>query len=156
VQVLAEAGLATACAPLVKFLTVALIRPSVTRDTPLTIQVKAGLTGYVPSKAFLSFRHNIILYRDLPGLRLTTSSSRDDSAMLDITMNVRDVVSDSSLNRMDQAKAQGVVCMPKTIHERLSNVIVSHLLLSFQVMTDDDLSPVYHKWAARPRGVSER
>jgi hypothetical protein len=38
----------------------------------------------------------------------------------------------------------------------MSDAITNRLLLLCQVSDDEDLPPLYHEWAARPRGVSER
>jgi hypothetical protein len=117
--VLAESGRATIRAPLVKFLTVALVRPSATRDIPLTVQAQAGLAGYVPSPAVVIFRHDSILYWDLSGLQPTTAYSS----------GVRDFVSEGSLDRADRVEAREVALMKNVMRERLSNVITDRLLL---------------------------
>jgi hypothetical protein len=45
---LIDAGMMTICAPLVEFLTVALVWPSADRSTPLTVHQHLGKSGYVP------------------------------------------------------------------------------------------------------------
>jgi hypothetical protein len=62
--VLVEVGMVTVCTPFIEFLTMAMVRPIHTGDTPITVQTQAGLAGYVPSPAVISFRPDHILYRD--------------------------------------------------------------------------------------------
>jgi hypothetical protein len=45
---------------------------------------------------------------------------------------------------------------PRTARYRLGDALTDRLLLMCRVNNDDDLPQVYHEWAARPRGVSER
>jgi hypothetical protein len=42
------------------------------------------------------------------------------------------------------------------VRERLGESLTDRLLLLCRATDDDELPPLYHKWAARPRGVSER
>jgi hypothetical protein len=68
---------------------------------------------------------------------------------------VHDFVSEASLDRMDQAEAREDARMPNAVRARPSNVIADRLILLYQLSEDDDLSPVYHGWAAQPWGASE-
>jgi hypothetical protein len=106
VPVLVDAGLADACEPLIEFLIIALVKPNATRSTPLTVQTYVGVRGYIPSPAAISFHRQSIMYRDLPGLHPTTTSSPVDPAMLDIAQSVRDFVSDASTDQTDRAMAR--------------------------------------------------
>jgi hypothetical protein len=54
--------------PLMEFLTLALVKPSATWSTPLTVQTHVWASDYVHSTAAISYRQEHILYRDLPGL----------------------------------------------------------------------------------------
>jgi hypothetical protein len=84
------------------------------------------------------------------------TSGPGDPTMLDIAWSVRAFVSDASIDRTDRALAREESRWPKTVRGRMSDAITDRLLLLCQVSDDEDLPPVYHEWASRPRGVSER
>jgi hypothetical protein len=109
-----------------------MVPPSTTRDTPLTAQSQAGLDGHVPSPAVTSFRRDSILYMDLLGLRPTTSSGGHPS-MMDIVRSVPEFLYEANLAHIDQAEAREDAHMPKTVRERLSDIITYRLLLLYQV-----------------------
>jgi hypothetical protein len=129
VPVLVDAGLADVCEPLIEFLTIALVEPNATRSTPLTVQTLVGVWGYIPSPAAIIFRRQSIMYRDLPGLRPTTTYGPGDPAMLNIARSVRDFVSYASTDRTDRALAREESRRPKTVRERMSDAITDRLLL---------------------------
>jgi hypothetical protein len=62
------------CGPLVEFLTVALVQPSVTNAFPLTLQLFVGNIGYVPSPTMVSYHRWQLLYRNLPVLMPTSTT----------------------------------------------------------------------------------
>jgi hypothetical protein len=58
--------------------------------------------------------------------------------------------------RNDRADSRALARLPRSVRERLGEAIVDRLLLLCRADDDEDLPPVYHDWAARARGVSER
>jgi hypothetical protein len=156
IPVLVEVGMTAVCEPLIKFITETLVRPRDTCSAPLAIQNQAGLADYVPSPAVISFHHNSILYRDLPGLQPASSQSGSDPTMLDIARSVCDFLSKASLDHMDRVEVSNDAQRPKAVRTRMSDVIVDRILLLCQVSDGDDFLPIYHEWSARPQDVSER
>jgi hypothetical protein len=155
---LIDGGIMTICAPLVKFLTVALVSPLENRSTPLTVQQHLGKSGYVPGMAAISYRREHVLYRDLPGLRPVSGGTLSDPALLDVARGVREMVSEARADRSDRVDSRALTRLPRPVRDRLGETIVDRLLLLCRADDDDaDLPSVYHDWAARPwGGVSER
>jgi hypothetical protein len=157
VPTLVDTGYEGICEPLVDFLTVTLVKPSATVDTPLTLQDRVGLEGYVPSPAVVSHRRQHLLYRDLPALLPQPSGkAASDPALLDVARGMQDMVAEAHLDRNDRTVAREMAHRPRTVRERLGEVLTNRILLLCRSPNDEDLPPIYHEWAARPRGVSER
>jgi hypothetical protein len=156
VSELIDGGLITICAPLVVFLTVALVRPSEHHSTPLTVHQHLGKSGYVPGTEVISYRREHVLYRDLHGLRPARGGTLSDPALLDVARGVREMVAEARADRNDRADPRAQTCIPRSVRDRLGETIVDRLLLLCRAEDDADLPSVYHEWAARPRGVSER
>jgi hypothetical protein len=145
------------CEPLVDFLTVALVKPPAENTTPLTLQPCVGITGYVPSPAVASHRRRHFLYRDLSTLipsSSTTSSS--DPALVDVARGMRDMVTGVRLDQNDRSGGRKVARLPRTARDRLGESLTDRLLLMCRVDNENDLPQVYHEWATRPHGFSER
>jgi hypothetical protein len=66
------------------------------------------------------------------------------------------MVAEARLDRNDRSDAREVARLPRTAIDRLGDALTDRLLLMCRVNNDDDLPQVYHEWAARPHGVSER
>jgi hypothetical protein len=157
IPVLVDTGYEAICEPLVDFLTVALVKPSADNASPLTLQPCVGIAGYVPSPAVVSHRRQHVLYRDLPALvpaKATTASS--DQALVEVARGMRDMVAEARLDRNNRSDAREVARLPRTARDRMGDALPDRVLLMCRVNNDDDLLQVYHEWAARPRGVSER
>jgi hypothetical protein len=105
---------------------VALVKPSAENTLPLTLQPCVEIAGYVPSPAVVSHRRQHFLYHDLSAL---------------ISASVTASSSDPSLVDV----AQG-----------MRDMVTEARLDQCWVDDDDNLSQVYHEWAAHPRGVSKR
>jgi hypothetical protein len=153
---LIDGGLMTICAPLVEFLTVALVRPSEHRSTPLTVYQHLVKLGYVPGTAAISYRSEHILYRDLPGLRPARVGTLSDPALLDVARGVREMAAEARAYRYDRADSRAQARIPQSVRDRIGETIVDRLLLLYRAEDDADLPSIYHEWAARPRGVSAR
>jgi hypothetical protein len=152
-----DTGYEAICEPLVDFLTVALVKPSADNASPLTHQPCVGISGYVPSPVVVSHRRQYFLYRDIPVLvpaNATTASS--DPSLVEVARGMRDMVAEARLDRNDRSDAREVAQLPRTARDCLGDALTDRLLLMCRVNNDDDLPQVYHEWAARPRGVSER
>jgi hypothetical protein len=157
VPTLVDTGYEGICEPLVDFLTVALVKPSATVDAPLTLQDRVGLEGYVPSPAVVSHRRQHLLYLDLPALLPQLSGkTSSDPALLDVARGVQDMVAEARLDRNDRTDAREMARRPQTVRERLGEALTDRILLICRLPNDEDFPPIYHEWAARPRGVSER
>jgi hypothetical protein len=157
VPTLVDTGHEGICNPLVDFLTVALVKPSATVAAPLTLQARVGFEGYVPSPAVVGHRRQHLLYRDLPALLPQPSGgAASDPALLDVARGMQDMVAEARLDRNDRMDAHEVACRPRTVRERLGEALTNRIILICRAPNNEDLPPVYHEWAARPRGVSER
>jgi hypothetical protein len=157
IPVLFDTGYEGVCEPLVDFLTVALVKPSAVRAEPLTLLDRVGLEGYVPIPAAVSHRRLHLLYRDLPALMPRLASGPvSDPALLDVARGMQDMVNEARLDRNDRTDAREIARRPRTVRERLGEALTDRLLLLCRSPNDEDLPPVYHEWAAHPRGVSER
>jgi hypothetical protein len=66
------------------------------------------------------------------------------------------MVAEARLDRNDRTDAREVARRPWTIRERLGEALTDRILLLCRAPNDEDLPPIYHEWAARPRGVSKR
>jgi hypothetical protein len=152
---LIDGGLMTICAPLVEFLTVALVRPSGHRSTPLKVHQHLGKWGYVPGSAAISYHQEHVFYRDLPGLRPARGGTLSDPALLDVARGVREMVAEARADRNDRADSRAQARIPRSVRDRLGERILDRLLILCRAEDDTDLPSVYHEWAARPRGVSE-
>jgi hypothetical protein len=144
------------CTPLVEFLTLALVQPTDAITSPYPLRQQVGMAAYTPGPAVVSHRREHILYRDLPGLLSSALAAASDPALLDVARGVRDMVADSRADWDDRAFSREVARRPRTVRERLGDGIADRLLLMYRVDNDESLPATYHKWAARPRGVSER
>jgi hypothetical protein len=112
---LIDGGLVSICAPLVEFLTVALVRPSEHRSTPLTVHQHLGKSGYVPGTAAISYRREHVLYRDLPGLRPARGGTLSDPALLDVARGVREMVAEARADRNDRADSRAQARIPRSV-----------------------------------------
>jgi hypothetical protein len=74
---------------------------------------------------------------------------------MDMARGVCDMVVKVRADRNDRAESRALAGLPRSVRERLGKAIVDRLLLCCRSDVDEDLSEVYHDWAARPRGVSE-
>jgi hypothetical protein len=110
----------------------------------------------VPGTSAISHRREHVLYRDLPALRPSLGSATSDPALLDVARGVREMVTEARAERNDRADSRALARLPRSVRERLGDSIVDRLLLLCRADDDDDLPALYHEWAARPRGVSER
>jgi hypothetical protein len=154
---LIDSGHESLCEPLVDFLTVALVKPSDGVSIPLTTHACVGKPGYVPSPDVVNYCRDQLLYGDFPALMpVTTSSSVSDPALLGVALDMRDMVTEARLDRNDRNDAPEVARRPRTVRERLGESLTDRLLLLCRAPDDDVLPTLYHEWAARPRGVSER
>jgi hypothetical protein len=156
---LINAGMMSVCKPLVEFLTVALVRPTAERATPLTVQHNLGKSGYVPGTSAISHRREHVLYRDLPALRPSLGGATSNPALLDVARGVREMVTEARAERNDRADSRALARLPRSVRERLGDAIVDRLILCRAANDEDedeDLPALYHEGAARPRGVSER
>jgi hypothetical protein len=154
---LIDSGYESLCEPLVDFLTVALVKPSDGVSIPLTMHACAGKPGYVPSPAVVNYRRDQILYGDLPALMpVSTPSPASDPALLGVARGMRDMVIEARLDPNDRNDAREVARRPRTVRDRLGEFLTDRLLLLCRAPDDDELPPLYHEWAARLRGVSER
>jgi hypothetical protein len=142
------------CVPLVNFLTLALVHPTEEDMEPILFQSQSGIAAYVPGPAVVSHRREHLLYRDLLCMLPSATNAASDPALLDVARGVRDMVSESRAEQEDRANSRGVTRRPRTIRERLGDVIVDCLLLLCGLNNYED-PPAYHEWAARPRGVSD-
>jgi hypothetical protein len=66
------------------------------------------------------------------------------------------MVIEAGLDRNDHNDAREVARRPWTVRDRLGESMTDRLLLLCRDPYDDELPPLYHERAARPRGVSER
>jgi hypothetical protein len=154
---LVDTGYEGICDPLVDLLTVALVNPSATVTAPLTLQTRVGLEGYVPSPVVVSHHRQHLLYRELPSLLPQLSGkSSSDPALLDVARGMQDMVAEARLDRNDRTDDREMARRPRTVRERLGEALTDRILLLCRAPKDKDLPPVYHEWAARPGGVSER
>jgi hypothetical protein len=55
IPMLVDVGLVDICDPLVEFLTLALVKSSARRSTPLAVQTQVGVSVYLPSPAAISY-----------------------------------------------------------------------------------------------------
>jgi hypothetical protein len=153
---LINAGMMSVCGPVVEFLTVALVRPTAERSTPLTVQHYLGKSGYVPGTSVISHRREHVLYRDLPALHPSLSGATSDPDLLDVARGVREMVTEARAERNDRADSRALDRLPRSVRERLGDAILDRLLLLCRADDKEDLPALYHEWAARPRGLSER
>jgi hypothetical protein len=117
-------GLMTIYAPLVEFLTVALVRPSEHHSTPLTVHQHLGKSGYVPGTAAISYRREHDLYRDLPGLRPARGGTLSDPALLDVAHGVREMVAEARAESNDRLDLRAQAPIPRSVRDRLGETIV--------------------------------
>jgi hypothetical protein len=66
------------------------------------------------------------------------------------------MVTEARAERNDRADSRALARLTRSVQERLGDAIVDRLLLLCRTDDDEDLPALYHEWAARPRGVSER
>jgi hypothetical protein len=105
----------------------------------------------------INHRREHVLYRDLPALRpsaLFTAAS--DPALIDMARGMHDMVAEARADRNDRADHQDASRRPKTRRKKMGDCITDRILVLCRAISDEDLSPLYHEWAARTRGVSER
>jgi hypothetical protein len=111
----------------------------------------------VPSPAVVSHRRQHLLYHDLPALLPQLSGkAASDPTLLYVARGMQDMVAEARLDRNDRTDAREMARRPRTVRERLGEALTDRILLICRSPNDEDLPPIYHEWAARPRGVSER
>jgi hypothetical protein len=151
IPALVDTGYEAICEPLVDLLTMALVKPSAENATPPTLQPCVGIAGYVPSPAVVSHRQKHLLYRNLPSLiPASATSPYSDPALVDVARGMHNMVTEARLDRNNRSDAREVARHPRTARERLGDAFTDCLLLMCRTDDDDDLSQVYHEWAARP------
>jgi hypothetical protein len=157
VPVLIGAGLDATCGGLIDFLTIALVEPSSLQNEPWTLQAQAGKVGYVPGPMTTSYCPKHVLYHDLSGLRPgSLLPAASDPALIDVARGMRDMVAEARSEQNDHLESREEARRSRTAREKLGEAIADRLLLLCQAPDDDDPPHLYHEWAARIRGVSER
>jgi hypothetical protein len=157
VPALIDVGLQDTCASLIEFLTVALVQPTTDVETPLTVQAQAGKVSHSPGPMAIYHRREHVLYRDLPALRPSALlPAASDPALLDVAKGMRDMVVEARADRNDRADHWDASRRPKTTRDKMGDRITDRLLVLCRATSDEDLPPLYHEWAARPQGVSDR
>jgi hypothetical protein len=157
IPALVDTGYEAFYEPLVDFLTVALVNQSGEDAKPLTLQPCVGIPGCVPSPAVVSHRLQHLLKRDLPSvIPESETSPSNDPALVDVSRDMRDMITEVRLDRNDRSDARGVLCRPHTSRERLGDALTDRPVLVWWADDDDGLPQVYHEWADRQRGVLER
>jgi hypothetical protein len=74
-------------------------------------------------------------------------TTANDPVLLDVARGVGDMVYESRVDRNDWANSREVTRRPRTVRERLGEVIGDRLLLPCRVDTNEALRPTYHAWA---------
>jgi hypothetical protein len=157
VPALMEAELKDTFSRLIDFLTVALFQPTEERSEPYTLLPQVGAAGYVPGPEAISHRQETILHWYIPALRPALSRpTSSNPALLDVVRGMRDMVAEARAERTARSGNREEARRPHTIREKLGEAIVDHLLLIWGITNNDALPDIYHKWAARPPGLSER
>jgi hypothetical protein len=85
-------------------------------------------------------------YRNLPALRPSTAAvATGDPALLDVDRGVQDMVAKDRADCNDHAESRTLAHLPRSVRERLSEVIVDQLLLIYRADDDDDSPALYHE-----------
>jgi hypothetical protein len=155
VPAIIDAGLESVCQPLIDFLTVTVVEPSATALEPLTLKPCLGKLHHVPSPAVISSRREEVLYRDLPGLKHGPSNA-GDPYLRDVARAVGDLAVEARSDRDDRQDRRAILDLPKSVRDKFGDRLTDRLLLLCRVKDDELLPLLYHEWAARPKGVSER
>jgi hypothetical protein len=132
------------------------VQPTTDVGTPLTVHYQAGKASHSPGPMAINHRRRHVLYRDLPALwpsALLPAAS--DPSLIDVARGMQDMVAEARADRNDRADHRDASRRPKTTREKIGDRITDRLLVLCRVTSDEDLPPLYHEWAARPRGVSE-
>ena len=155
IPVIQDLNLDEACGPLIDFLIVATTATSECHDTPVTVQIAAGLQpGRINSVQ--SERRSSVLHMQLPGI-VPTRGARSDPALTGIMRTMQEVrlatVDDLTDRRLERDK----VLAPKTISERWPSH-VDRLCKMCGVDDTDDLPAYWHEVAAlkKTTGASAR
>jgi hypothetical protein len=161
VPVSVDAGLADVCEPLIEFLTIALVQPNAKRQTPPAAPRSPskqrsgwGTTSLALLQSYSADKVSCTgIFRVYAPLCTPARVTQPCWTLLGV-FGIFFV--DASTDRTDRAVVREESRRPRTVRERMSEAITDRLLLLCQVSDDEDLPPLYHEWAARPRGVSER
>jgi hypothetical protein len=137
VPVLVETVLLAACKPLIKLLTIILVNPSEKRSTPWMPRLKP--VWQATSRAQLASAYAGRAYS--LGICGDSNLPPPRAAMTQSCW----ILPDASLNRKNRAEAREDARRPNTVRERLSDIIVDHLLLLCKASDDNNLPPVYHQ-----------
>jgi hypothetical protein len=111
----------------------------------------------VPSPAVVSHRQQNLLYHELTALiPASVTASSSDPSLVDVSRGMCNMVTEAKVGRNNRSDAREVARLPRTARDHLGYSLTDSLLLMCRVNDDSILLQVYHEWAARPRGVSER
>jgi hypothetical protein len=155
VPAIIDAGLEAVCQPLIDFLTVAIVEPTATSLEPLTVKPCLGRLHHNPSPAVVSNRRAEVLYRDLPGLKQGPANA-GDPYLRDVARAVGELAVEARSDRNDRLDRRAILDLPKSARDKFGDRLTDRFLLLCRVEDDDNLPLLYHEWAARPKGVSER
>jgi hypothetical protein len=105
----------------------------------------------------INHRREHVRYRDLPALRPSALiPAASDPALFNVAKGMRDMVVEARSDRNDRADHRDASHRPKTTREKMGDRITDQLLVMCRATSHEDLPHIYHDWAARPRGVSDR
>jgi hypothetical protein len=155
VPAIMDAGMEATSQPLIDWLTVALTDPSATAPETVNLKPCLGRLHFSPSPAIIISRRAEILYRDLPVLNATPGGG-GDPYLRDVARAVGDLAVEARANRNDRHDRRTELAQPKGVREKFGDRLTDRFLLLCRVSDDDALPGVFHEWAARPKGVSER
>jgi hypothetical protein len=154
VPLIVSNGLATTLKPLVDYLTIALVSPTATEATPVTVRDKVGLDWNI-TPALVGYRRDKVLFEILSDLRPATPS-RGDPYVQDLATGVASFVTEMKDARIAGDDRRVEAARPKTFREKYGDRLADQMLLLTNTRDDDLLPNFYHELAGRPKGVSER
>jgi hypothetical protein len=147
-------GTQQVCEELVDLLMVGLTKAANDLTGPHMVQVRVGHSDFYPSPRVTSHLWEHVLYRQLPGLLLTATST-GDPALIEIATSMINIASainnDLAVQEIRYTEAHN----PSTLYEKNANRKADMLLLLTRSSDDDNLTEYYLDVTGRPKGLLE-
>jgi hypothetical protein len=146
-------GLQKVCKPLVDVLLSSVTKAANDLAGPRTVQPRIGIRDFYPIPAVVNHRREHVLYRQLPGLRMTAATT-GDPALVGIAASMNNIASAMHHDLDVREKRYAEAKKPPTLREKHGDRAADMLLLLTRSADDDNLPDYYLNVSGKPKGLS--